>query len=87
MKPSAVCRKLVTRWRSWTVTAPTGLRLDLPKYDSTDMTGCIEVAKFLMPEVTVIHVYAGGVSDVLYKLTNKNDPPEWEAFDTRPMGL
>lgn len=69
------------------MTAPTALRLDLPEYDSTDMTGCIEVAKFLMPDVTAVHVYAGGVSDVLYKLTTASDPPAWEAFDTRPVGL
>jgi hypothetical protein len=83
MKPSAVCRRLVTRWCSWVVTGETEMRLDLPPHDCTDMTGCIEVAKFLMPDVTKISVYAGGKPDIIYEIGSGG---EWEAFNTRKLG-
>jgi hypothetical protein len=77
---------MLTRWLSWRVIDEFAMRLDIPPLASTDMTGCLEVATFLMPDVTRIEVYAGGIPDILYKLTATDDGSKWEAVSVRPLG-
>lgn len=83
---SIVCPRLKTRWSSWRVLGEFALRLDIPTLAATDMSGCIEVATFIMPDVTFIHVYAGGTPDIIYRLVATDDGSKWEAFSTRPLG-
>lgn len=75
-----------TRWLKWEIIGEFALRLDIPELASTDMTGCVDTAKFLMPDVTHIEVYAGGIPDVIYNCVATDDGSEWEAFSTRPLG-
>ena len=77
---------MLTRWSSWQVVDEFALRLDIPPLASTDMTGCIEVATFLMPDVIRIEVYAGDIPDIVYTLTPTGDGDKWEAFSVRPLG-
>jgi hypothetical protein len=77
-------QKLMCRWLSWRAEGPGRLRLDLPDLDCTDMTGTVDTAKSLMPEVTVVSVYAGGKLDVVYANAAFADGgTEWTAFDHR----
>jgi hypothetical protein len=84
---SVVCRRMLTRWSAWRVVDEFALALDIPGLAATDMDGCIQTATFLMPDVTRIEVYAGGVPDVVYRLTTDDDGlTGWEAVDVRPVG-
>lgn len=84
--------KLMCGWYWWQVMDADVLGVVIPHLHSPDMTGCIEVAKGLMPEVTKIYVFNDRVHadacETVYKLTrNGTGDPEWEAFDTRKIGL
>jgi hypothetical protein len=61
------------------------LGLVIPEHESTDMTGCLKVAKVLMPEVVKVYVFHERIHadacDVVYQIVRYGpDAPEWEAF-------
>ena len=53
-------------WTQWTVLGDVALRLDIPKDNSTDMSGTIRAAKQLMPEVVYVWVVCDGTPDIRY---------------------
>ena len=89
--PYASSDALMCGWHCWQVMEPGTLGLVIRRLHSPDMTGCIRVAKALMPEVSAIYVFNERVHsdacETVYKLTRHGaNPPEWEAFDVRKVG-
>ena len=64
------------------------LAIIIPRLHSPDMTGAIELAKAVMPDVSAVYVFNERIHsdncETVYKLTRYGvEPPQWEAFDTR----
>jgi hypothetical protein len=76
MKSHARNANLQCCWRSWEVVKNTTLRLNLPKYNIPDMSGTIQIAEVLMPDVCEIRVYCASVLDSWYIKENE----EWKAY-------
>lgn len=66
-------------WDCWRADGETTMRLDLPKNNVTDMTGCTRMAMAIMPDVRVINVYVDGTPDIRYT----KDGKKWIALDLR----
>lgn len=60
--------KLQCNWIKWQVESTHTLRVYLPMYNAPDMTGCIETAKALMPDVNSIEVFVHGQFDGRYRI-------------------
>lgn len=68
------------RWIAWIAVSADTLMLRLPEMNSCDMNRTIAIAQHLLPAVRSIHVYMGGVLDIIYQ---RNDDGAWEANDVR----
>lgn len=74
--------KLMCGWHQWRVVDDHTLAVDIPPTHCTDMTGCIETAKALLPAVSRIEVWAGDQLDMVYEYTRDGSrAPIWEALD------
>jgi hypothetical protein len=71
---------LQCNWLRWSPIDGDMLRLDLPKNNCTDMTGCIKTALAIMPGVMVIEVFEDERPDVRYE---RMPSGKWQAFMRR----
>src|SRR4051812_43870475 len=69
---------LLCYWVSWAPFDTDTLLLKLPALSVCDMTGCIRVAKAIMPSVRVIEVMSGLVPDVRYE---RDKHGAWQCTD------
>ena len=59
------------------------IEIYIPKHNSTDMRGAINISKGIMPDVCRITVYAGGKLDIEYRLCNDNR--QWSSYNYREI--
>ena len=72
-------KDLQCHWIRWHQSSASEVRLDLPENECCDMNGAIRTAKVLMPRVSSIQTYEGGLPSTLYQRRGN----EWTAFDVR----
>lgn len=72
--------RLAANWRRWEACNKTTLALYLQKgWNGCDMSGCIEVATFLLPTVRIILVFSGDVLDNCYHAHRVGRGLKWAA--------
>lgn len=76
--------ELQCEWEAWMPFPgdPLALGLTMPEGACCDMTGCIEVAKRIHPDVRKIITFAGGEPDTVYVLVDG----EWAAWPPTVRG-
>jgi hypothetical protein len=76
----AYSKTLQCCWTSWRAVSDTTLELHSPEQNAPDMAGCIKIAKFLLPGVTLIRTYSDRSRDTMYM---KSADGQWSA--ARPL--
>ena len=66
---------LQCRWLAWRVIGPDALALDLPEKEICWMDRTIRVAEYLMPTVTEVRAFSGGIMIARYEWGGT----EWKA--------
>lgn len=78
---------LLCSWSKLEVMEEGKLAIVIQRLHSPDMTGAIQMAKAVMPNVFMIYVFHERIHsdtcETVYKLNGRAEPPSWEAFDTR----
>lgn len=75
-------KQLGSRFIAWRALGPGELALDLPELACCDMTGAVDIATKLDPDVWRIEVFSGGDPDVRYLKIESG----WVSVDTRKPG-
>jgi hypothetical protein len=76
MEGSTYSKKLKCCFSTWRVVRDGEMALELPDGNCPNMSGVIEIAKEIMPEVWRIETYCDQGPDIEYRISNG----EWEAF-------
>lgn len=77
---SQYSEELKCSWISWRPIGHGHLALDMPEDNCCDMRAAVIMAAALMPRISRITTFSGGVADTQYQLRNG----EWVAFESRP---
>jgi len=71
--------KLKCKWKAWQVHGPKHLLLITEAGMVTEITSCVEMATFIMPDCEAITVYDGKYNQAEYRKINKLNHLIWES--------